>query len=165
MKVTYKVIADYLQISNVKTTFIALSSTLVFVSIASLVYLQNLQGIIAAIVMLVIAAINYRSSLALKTDINLLLESDFDLSLDDLIVFRQRKKTSRIINIVLLLVAIISLLIGIILPLYFIFAQAYDYKIVAIFFAFLAISIHIYLFVKNSNDNFSKLANKIDSIY
>ena len=164
-KVTLNVLIDFIRINQIKTTYTALASTLLFVAVAIIIYLQNLQGVLGAIVLAVFSLVNYLGSRRLKTDKNLILESEFDLNKADYEFFLHRCNSNRIVNIILSLFSLLLLITAVAVPLYLIFIRSYPYNYAGVFFAILSISVHMYLIARTNNEYYSLIKTKLDQLY
>jgi len=164
-KVTLAVAKDYIRMNNIRITYIALSSTLVFFSIALLIFLDSNTKYIIVLVCLLFAIFNYLGSRQLKTDKNLIKNSQFDFSKSDFEVLNKKYQTTRIVNLILLVLAVLCLVASIAIPLYLLIALAAPIRYVALFFLFIAISIHLYLIVKTSSDSYRLFLDKLNQLF
>ena len=164
-KVTLAVANDFIRMNNIRATYIALSSTLIFFSIALIIFLDTSTKYILVAVCLVFAFLNYLGSRQLKTDKDLIVNSQFDFSQIDYEAFNNKYKSTRIVNIVLLILAIICFIASIAIPAYLLLMLDASIQYVALFFLFIAIAIHLYLVVKTSSDSYNIILKKLNQLF
>jgi hypothetical protein len=164
-KVTLNVLIDYIRINQVKTTYTSLASTLTLVAIGIVIYMQNQQAYIAAIVLVAFAIFNFFGSKKLKTNLDLILHSKFDLNKADYEYFLHRYQSNRIVNILLLVFSVIFFLTAIITPTILIYFLSHPYNYLGLLFPIISISLHLYLTAKTNSKCYNEIKTKLDQLY